>query len=409
MPKVLGIILAGGLGQRLLPLTQHRAKPGVPFGAKYRIIDFVLSNFINSGINSLYILIQFKCQSLVEHLRDGWMMPGIIKDAFVIPVPPQMLAGRNWYRGTADAIYQNIHLIERARPDLVAVFNADHVYHMDIRQMIGYHQEKQAELTVAAIPVPIAQSYPFGVLQTDLDGRITAHVEKPKEARPIPGQPERALVSMGNYIFSKQLLCDTLKKSIEAERYGLAADVMPLLAEERRAYAYDFRKNQIPGNKTDGESVYWRDIGTIESYYEAHMDLIAPQPSFNLYNTEWPLRTATFTTPPLKLVQDEKGRQSLVRDSILAGGTIIRGGEVRNSIIGRNVFVGSGCLIEDSVVLDNVHLARDVKVRRCIIDKNVILPAGTSIGYDPAEDSRKYFRDASGIVVVSSGPPNWPE
>lgn len=399
--KVLGIILAGGLGKRLFPLTEHRAKPSVPFGAKYRIIDFVLSNFINSEIYSIYVLIQFKCQSLMEHLRDGWMWPGVVRGSFITPVPPQMQAGQNWYRGTADAVYQNLHLIERMAPEIVAVFNADHIYHMDIGQMVAFHRQKKADVTVAAISMPVGESYPFGVLQVDHDWRVTGHEEKPKKALPMPGQPEKALVSMGNYLFDARLLCDTLKRRIEGDRYDLAGDVIPALAQQRRVFAYDFHSNIIPGAQEGEQAAYWRDIGTIKSYYKASMELVLPKPPFDLYNSEWPLRTATYATSPLKLIHDKDGREAVVRDCLLAGGTVIQGGEVGNSIIGRNVFIGSQCLVESSIILDNVSLTEGVKVRRSIIDKHVVLSPGTCIGYDAAEDSSRYFLDPSGIVVVS--------
>lgn len=399
--KVLGIILAGGLGRRLSPLTRQRAKPSVPFGGKYRIIDFVLSNFINSGIYSIYVLMQFKCQSLMEHLRNGWTIGSAVSDFFIMPAPAQMRTDEDCYRGTADAVYQNLHLIEKIYPEVVAVFNADHIYRMDIRQMLQYHREKEAEVTVAAIPLPIEKSHPFGVIQVDDNWRIIGYEEKPENPHPIPGRPDTALVSMGNYLFNTTVLCETLKKDVESSgKYDLAGEIIPILFQKRRVFAYDFRINRIPGALNNGENIYWRDMGTIKAYYEANMDLTTPVPSFNLYNRRWPLRTATYATPPVKLIYDQYGREAMVRDSLIAGGTIISGGEIRNSILGRHVFVGSRCVVEDSIIFDHVTLMEDVRIKRTIVDKNVTLPPGTRIGYDMEQDRRRYFVDPSGIVVV---------
>lgn len=403
--KVLGMVLAGGLGERLFPLTQQRAKPGVPFGGKYRIIDFVLSNFINSEIYSVYVLMQFKSQSLMEHLRNGWTAAGIIRDSFIVPVLAQMGTGEDWYRGTADAIYQNLYLIERISPEVVAVFNADHIYRMDIRQMVRYHQEKGAELSVAAVPLPIDESHSFGVIQVDDNWQVIGYEEKPENPRPIPGRPDMALVSMGNYLFNTGVLCETLKENIGSiGKYDLAGDIIPILSRERRVFVYDFQKNRIPGTVKDEENIYWRDVGTIKAYYEANMDLTAPIPSFNLYNWQWPLRTATYATPPVKLIYDQYGREAVVRDSLLTGGTIVSGGEMRNSIVGRNVFVGSRCIVEDSILFDHVTLTEDVRIKRAIIDKYVALPPGSRIGYNKDQDSQHYFVDSSDIVVVPKKP-----
>lgn len=361
----------------------------------------MLSNFINSEIYSIYVLMQFKCQSLMEHLRDGWTTGSAIRDFFVIPAPAQMRTSEDWYRGTADAVYQNLRLIERIYPEVVAIFNADHIYRMDIRQMLQYHREKEAEMTVAAIPLPIEESHPFGVIQVDDNWRIIGYEEKPENPHPIPGRPDMALVSMGNYLFNTRVLCETLKKDVESSgKYDLAGDVIPILFQERRVFAYDFRINRIPGALKNGENIYWRDIGTIKAYYEANMDLTTPVPSFNLYNRQWPLRTATYATPPVKLIYDQYGREAIARDSLIAGGTIISGGEIRNSIVGRHVFVGSRCVVEDSIIFDHVTLMEDVRIKRAIIDKNITLPPGTHIGYDMEQDRQHFFVDPSGIVVA---------
>lgn len=404
-PKILAMIMAGGGGERLQPLTKHRAKPAVPFGGKYRIIDFVLSNFINSKIYSLYVLTQYKAQSLLGHLREGWLTSGIINGSFIIPVPAQMRKGKTWYIGTADSVYQNGHLIEMFRPDIVAVFGADHIYHMDVRQMVAYHCERQAEITVATIPTPISDASHFGVMEVDKNWRVLAFEEKPPSPRPIPDRPDLALVSMGNYLFQSDVLIEELERDSTLDSsHDFGRDIVPSAIGRRKVFAYDFRKNNVPGCTKERESSYWRDVGTIRAYFEANMDLKGPFPSFDLYNRLWPLRTATYVDPPTKFIYDEEGRKALVWDSIISDGSIISGGQVRDSIISRNVFVSSQCLVEDCIIMDNVIIEKGAKIRKTIIDKDVVISSGVHIGYDTEEDKKRFYVDTdSNIVVISKG------
>ena len=401
--RVLGIILAGGKGTRLYPLTKERAKPAVPFGGKYRIVDFVLSNFINSGIYSIYVLTQFRSQSLLQHLNEGWRIGGILKNQFVIPVPAQMRStDEQWYQGTADAIYQNINLIEQAEPDIVAIFGADHIYRMNIAHMIADHQQNQASCTVAAIPVHRRHAHEFGVIETSPNNRILAFHEKNPDAPSIPGDPEQVFASMGNYLFSTETLLKALHEDAanpDSSR-DFGRDVLPKLVAERHAiYAYDFQTNKIPGEPAEAQP-YWRDVGTIEAYWEANMDLRAVKPSLNLYNRQWPLRTNSYPDPPAKFTFDDENRRGEAVDSIVAGGCILSGGRVRNSILGRGVRVHAGALVEDSVILDNCDIGRRVKIRRAILDKNVRVPPDSTIGYDLEQDRRLYHVTETGIVVV---------
>jgi glucose-1-phosphate adenylyltransferase len=401
--RVLGIILAGGKGTRLYPLTKERAKPAVPFGGKYRIVDFVLSNFINSGIYSIYVLTQFRSQSLLQHLNEGWQTGGILKNQFIIPVPAQMRSlDEHWYQGTADAIYQNINLIEQAEPDIVAIFGADHIYRMNIAHMVGAHTSAGAACTVAAIPVPKKHAGEFGVIETSPDNRILAFHEKNPDSPSIPGDPDRVFASMGNYLFSTQTLLKALHEDAATleSTHDFGRDVLPKLVAERRAiYAYDYQTNKIPGEPADAQP-YWRDVGTIEAYWEANMDMRAVKPSLNLYNRQWPLRTNSYPDPPAKFTFDEENRRGEAIDSIVSGGCILSGGRVRNSILGRRVRVHAAALVEDSVILDNCDIGRRAKVRRAILDKNVRVPPDCMIGYDLEQDKRLYHVTETGIVVV---------
>ena len=400
---ILGIVLAGGRGERLYPLTEHRAKPAVPFGGRYRIIDFVLSNFVNSGILSIYVLTQFKAQSLLEHLDRGWRASDFLGEHFITSVPAQMRMGEDWYQGTADSVYQNLYLIERHNPKLVAVFGADHIYRMNIRQMIDEHQRQGADLTVAALPVRIEEAAgKFGVMEVDADWRIIGFEEKPRQPKPIPSEPDFALVSMGNYLFNTEVLVQALVADAQQESsaHDFGRNILPALINGQRAYAYDFRKNRVPSIQKGEEPSYWRDLGTIEAYYEANMDLCSVNPSFNLYNRSWPLRTVGYGDPPAKFVFDWHDRQGMALNSIVAEGTIISGSVVKNCVIGPNVRIHSYSQIEDSVIMDWVEVGRDCKIRHAIIDKSNVFPAGTVIGYDPVKDRERYLLSDSGIVVV---------
>ncbi len=400
--RILAFVLAGGKGTRLYPLTKERAKPAVPFGGRYRIVDFVLSNLVNSGIYSIYVLIQFKSQSLLQHLRDGWEFSGVLKQQFIIPVPAQMrLPGEDWYRGTADAIYQNINLIEQADPHMVAIFGADHIYRMNIREMVEFHQRKRADVSVAAIPVSKSQAREFGVLETGIDGSILGFHEKSSDAPTMPGDDSRVYASMGNYIFSTHPLLEALHADAadEDSSHDFGRDILPKMVSRRGMYAYDYQTNRIPGDPP-GMAAYWRDVGTIDAYYEASMDLRSISPELNLYNRQWPLRTAGYMDPPAKSAFDDEGRRGLAIDSIVSGGSILAGGLVRNCIVGRNVRVHTGAEVEDSVIFDNCDIGRHARVRKAILDKNVHVPERASIGYDLAKDRENHHVTESGIVVV---------
>jgi glucose-1-phosphate adenylyltransferase len=374
----------------------------VPFGGRYRIVDFVLSNLINSGIYSIYVLIQFKSQSLLQHLREGWEVSGLLKNNFIIPVPAQMRsAEEDWYRGTADAIFQNLNLIQQADPHVVAIFGADHIYRMNIRHMIEYHVEKRAGVTVAAIPVEKQMAIEFGVVEATSNGNITGFHEKKADAPTIPGDPTRVYASMGNYIFStdiliREILADQKRKD---SSHDFGKDILPRLIGRVDMYAYDFQTNIIPGDPI-GSPQYWRDVGTLDAYYEASMDLRSVSPALNLYNRQWPLRTASYFDAPAKFVFDEDGRRGMAIDSIISGSSIISGGSVRSSVLGRGVRIHTGAEVEDSVIFDNCDIGRHSKVRRAILDKNVKIPEGTEIGYNLQKDRKKYHVTESGIVVI---------
>jgi len=400
--RVLGIVLAGGKGTRLYPLTKERAKPAVPFGGKYRIIDFVLSNFINSGIYSVYVLTQFRSQSLLQHLSEGWQFGGLLKTQFIIPVPAQMRSpGETWYQGTADAIYQNINLVEQSDPQVVAIFGGDHIYRMNVMSMIDFHVRRSADITVAAIPVPRKHAVEFGVIEATDDGRIVAFHEKNPEAPTMPGDDGRVYASMGNYVFSTRTLLRLLHDdATEPESsHDFGRDVLPKLAGKAQMYAYDFQTNRIPGEPSDS-ALYWRDVGTIDAYYEANMDLRSVSPLLNLYNREWPVRTTSYPDPPAKFTFDDSNRRGQAIDTIVSGGCILSGGMVRNSVLGRGVRVHSGAIVEDCVILDNCDIGRRAKLRRAILDKNVRVPEDAMIGYDLESDRIRHHVTESGLVVV---------
>src|ERR1039458_4364277 len=405
--RVLGIVLAGGKGTRLFPLTRERAKPAVPFGGKYRIIDFVLSNFINSGINSIYVLTQFRSQSLLQHLSEGWQFSGLLKSHFIIPVPAQMRSeDETWYQGTADAILQNINLVQQSDADVVAIFGGDHIYRMNIASMIDFHMARHAEVTIAANPCSQEHAAEFGVIEANEDGRILAFHEKDPTAPTMPGDSSRVYASMGNYIFSTRTLLDLLKADAKDpdSAHDFGKDILPKLAGNAPIYAYNFETNRIPG-EAEGSIPYWRDVGTIEAYYEANMDLNHIKPELNLYNREWPLRTASYPDPPAKFVFDDAHRRGEAIDSIVSGGCILSGGIVRNSILGRGVRVHTGAHVEGCVILDNCDIGRHAKVCRAILDKNVRVPEGAQIGYDhDADRARGWYVTESGIVVIGGEP-----
>jgi glucose-1-phosphate adenylyltransferase len=400
--RVLAFVLAGGKGTRLYPLTKERAKPAVPFGGRYRIVDFVLSNLVNSGIYSVYVLVQFRSQSLLQHLREGWESASLLRSHYIIPVPAQMRSpGEDWYQGTADAIYQNINLIEQADPHLVAIFGADHIYRMNIRQMVEFHMHKSAQVTVSAIPVGKSQASEFGVIEVNSDGAIIDFHEKRTDAPTMPGDPERVYASMGNYVFSTKLLIDELYADAanEDSAHDFGRNILPGLIGRSAMYAYDFQTNTIPGDPPDAP-VYWRDVGTLDAYFDASMDLRAVSPILNLYNRQWPLRTAGYSDAPAKFIFDIDGRRGQALDSIVSGGSILSGGLVRGSVLGRGVRVHSAAYVEDSVIFDNCDIGRRARIRRAILDKNVHVPEDAVIGYDLDRDRQLYHVTDSGIVVI---------
>lgn len=403
--KVLGLVMAGGKGKRLFPLTRDRAKPAVPFGGQYRIIDFVLSNFVNSGIRSLYVLTQFKSQSLAEHIRSAWKFGSLLRDQFVTTVPAQMQRGESWYRGTADAVRQNVNLVINSDPDIVAVFGADHVYRMDVSRMVDYHLEKNADVTVASVPVPRSEGRSYGIIRVDGDWRVRGFQEKPVRPAPIPGDSTMSLASMGNYLFSTPVLLDVLQERARQKGWmDFGTDVLPRILRRFRVYAYDFKRNVIPGMLEGEQNSYWRDVGTIEAYYRANMELRSVSPPLNLYNEQWPILTFDAPAPPVKFVFNDDDRRGSAVDSIVSSGSIISGGEVLDSVLGRNVRINSWSEIRESVLMEGVEVGRRCRIRHAIIDKNVCLPSDTTVGYDRAADRKRFSVSSTGIVVIPREP-----
>jgi glucose-1-phosphate adenylyltransferase len=397
-PKVLVMVLAGGEGKRLLPLTNDRAKPAVPFGGTYRIIDFALSNFANAGYLKIVVLTQYKSHSLDRHISQTWRFSTLL-DNYVTPVPAQMRRGPQWFRGSADAVYQNLNLIYDERPDIVAVFGADHIYRMDPRQMVEQHRARGAGVTVAAIPVPRSEASQFGVIEADHDGRIIAFHEKSANPPTMPGDDTRCLASMGNYVFDTQTLIDIVTPNEEEPLFDMGGDVIPALTRQGVAQVYDFSTNVIPG-QDERENGYWRDVGTIDAFYEANMDLIAPVPLFNLYNERWPVYTYRKALPPAKVSRGVGGEPAFVDGSLLSQGSIVSGSHVERSIISPRVFIDHDAHVTDSIIMEGVHIGAGARLNRCIVDKNVVIPNFERIGLDRASDSERYTVSDNGIVVI---------
>jgi len=397
-PKVLVMVLAGGEGKRLLPLTNDRAKPAVPFGGTYRIIDFALSNFANAGYLKIVVLTQYKSHSLDRHISQTWRFSTLL-DNYVTPVPAQMRRGPQWFRGSADAVYQNLNLIYDERPDIVAVFGADHIYRMDPRQMVDQHRASGAGVTVAAIPVPREEATQFGVIEADHDGRIIAFHEKSPNPPTMPGDDTRCLASMGNYVFDTQTLIDIVTPNEAEPLVDMGGDVIPALTKQGVARVYDFSTNVIPG-QDERENGYWRDVGTIDAYYEANMDLIAPVPVFNLYNERWPVYTYRKALPPAKVSRGVGGEPAYVDGSLLSQGSIVSGSHVERSIISPRVFIDHDAHVTDSLIMEGVHISAGARLNRCIIDKNVVIPNFERIGLDREADSERYTVSENGIVVI---------
>jgi glucose-1-phosphate adenylyltransferase len=402
--KVLGIVMAGGKGERLAPLTNERGKPAVPFGGKYRIVDFVLSNFVNSGILSVYVLVQYLSQSLIDYLRISWSSRGISPEHFITVVPPQMRMGELWFRGTADAVSQNLNLIRDVDPDHVAVFGADHIYRMDIGRMLDFHLRTKADVTIAALPVPIAEASGFGIIETGKTGQVLGFDEKPKHPKPMPGNRAMAYSSMGNYIFNRaaleKALLEDSKKHSSSHDFG--KDILPSMLKTHKIFAYNFAAASLPGLKPYEERGYWRDVGTLESYWQSHMDLLGDKPRMDLHNDAWPINAGPYRGPSARIMGGQ------VYDAIISEGAVVHDAVVRHSVIGRGVIVQPGAVIENSVIMDFSEVGHHSRIKRSIVDRFNVLPAHTLIGYDAAKDrAAGRHVDKSGLVAVGRGRSKW--
>ncbi len=399
---VLVMILAGGQGKRLYPLTRDRAKPAVPFGGRYRIIDFVLNNFVNSGFYKIKVLTQYKSDSLNVHLSRGWNLSSSVGQ-FVDCVPAQMRTDGNWYKGTADAIYQNANQIMDDNYELVCVFGGDHIYKMNVRQMINYHKEKNADLTISAIPIPIELASEYGIMEVDENWRLVNFIEKPQQTpRHLPGDPTKCLASMGNYVFNPHMLVDELKKDSQDENssHDFGKNIIPnMLHGGKNVFVYDFASNSYP-SMSDSERGYWRDVGNIDSYWQANMDLLDYDPELNLYSKDWPLRTFNYNYPPAKFIWDEDKRVGMAKNSLVSEGCIISGGKLSRCILSPKVKINSFSTVSDTILLENVNVGRHVHINRAIIDKNVVIPPYTEIGFDRQKDEERGFYVSEGGVTV---------
>ncbi len=393
-------MLAGGEGKRLAPLTADRAKPAVPFAGNYRLIDFALSNLVNGGSRRIAVLTQYKSHSLDRHIAQTWRLSSLL-GGYVTCVPAQMRRGPHWFSGSADAIFQNFNLIRDENPDYIYVFGADHIYRMDPSQMLEEHIASGAAVTVAGIPVPASESPGLGIIDAGEDHKIRRFVEKPTDTTGLEYSPGKVLASMGNYIFTTAALVDALVRDADnpESKHDVGGDIIPMMAREGGAAVYDFDTNNVPGT-TDRERGYWRDVGTLDSYYDGHMDLVSVHPVFNLYNEHWPIYSWHQPLPPAKFVFNEEGRRGMALDSLVSEGAIVSGGCVRKSILSARVFVHSGADVEGSVLMDRVDVGRDAVVRNAIIDKNVVIPPGYRIGCDPAADAERFTVSANGVVVI---------
>jgi len=395
--RIIAFVMAGGQGSRLQPLTSARSKPSVPFGSRYRIVDFVLSNLVNSQIQTIYLLVQYKSQSLIEHVRKAWTISPLLQQQFVTVVPPQMIADR-WFQGTADAVHQNIALIEEHRPDLVAVFGADHIYRMDISQMVDFHQEREADVTIAALPVPLKDARGFGVIAAGADGRIEAFEEKPANPTPMPADPASAFASMGNYIFDAKVLVDALE---EAQRLGetdFGGHVLPRLLRTHRLFAYDFATNVVPGINDYEQRVYWRDVGTIDAYFDAHKDVLGAEPTFDMFNPQWPIYSSGYQGPVAKVLGGE------LRNSLLGAATVVHeGARLHNSIIRREAVIEEGVELDECIIMDYVRIGRGARLKRVIVDRHNVIEAGDVIGYDPEADAKRFTVTEGGLTVIPGG------
>jgi glucose-1-phosphate adenylyltransferase len=402
--KVLAIVLAGGEGKRLMPLTADRAKPAVPFGGNYRLVDFALSNLVNAGYLRIVVLTQYKSHSLDRHISLTWRMSTLLGN-YVTAVPAQMRRGPRWFAGSADAIYQSLNLVYDEEPEYVIVFGADHIYRMDPRQLVDQHVETAAGVTIAGIRAPIEESPQLGVIETAPDGRqVTAFREKPVDAVGLPDAPDQVFASMGNYVFTTETLIEVVTRDAadESSRHDIGGNIIPMLVERGEAAVYDFADNHVPG-ATERDRAYWRDVGTLDAYYDAHMDLISVHPTFNLYNYEWPILTSYPPYPPAKFVHAETGRTGVAIQSMVCPGVIVSGGTVRNSVLSPDATVHSYAEVEGAVLMSGVDVGRGAVVRNAIVDKNVKIAAGARIGVDPEADAARFTVSEKGIVVIGKG------
>lgn len=396
--RIIAFVMAGGQGSRLQPLTTGRSKPSVPFGSRYRIVDFVLSNLVNSQIQTIYLLVQYKSQSLIEHVRKAWTISPLLQNQFVTVVPPQMMSGEHWFQGTADAVNQNINLIEEHRPGLVAVFGADHIYRMDIRQMVDFHRERQADVTIAALPVPLHEASSFGVIAADETGRIQAFEEKPANPTPMPSNPEMAFASMGNYIFSTDVLLQALHETQQAGETDFGQHVLPRLLRTHRLFAYDFATNRIPGVQPYETAVYWRDVGNLDAYFDAHHDVLGAEPVFDVFNPEWPIYSSSYQGPVARVLGGQ------IENTLLGAATMIhKGASIRNSIIRREAVIEEDVVLEDCIIMDYVRVSRGARLRRVIVDRHNIIAPGDEIGFDRARDAERFQVSPGGVTVVPQG------
>lgn len=398
MDKILALVLAGGVGSRLKPLTRDRAKPAVPFGGKYRIIDFTLSNCLHSGLRRVLVLTQYKSHSLQKHLRDAWSIYNPSLGDYITPVPPQMRTGDSWYGGTADAVYQNLFLVERSEADHVIILSGDHIYRMDYAAMLRFHRGSRADATIACMRVPLAEAAAFGVMGVDSNNQIAEFQEKPAQPRCMPDDSQSALASMGIYIFSRELLCNVLKEDHARtdSSHDFGKDIIARLIETNRVFGYPFG-GETGRVSNDG---YWRDVGTIDAYYDAQMDLLKIDPPLDLYQRDWPIRTVEGQGPPARVVAGPSGRKPDFDNSMLNSGTVVFGGDVVNSILGRDIRIAEGATVEGSILGNDVEVGENARLRKCIVDSHVRIPPGEAIGHDLAVDTQRFTVSEEGVVVV---------